>query len=218
MIEKNINFRNEASYLQTKDIDDTTTEIWFICHGYGQLTPYFSRKFRAIDKAHRVLIFPEGLHRFYLSGTNGRVGASWMTKEKRALDIKNYVTYLNTLIEEKLKELHASHEVKIGILGFSQGAATVSRWVQELDISIDYMILWGGIFPEDLELNKISTRLKDVKSFVVFGKGDEFVKPDHFPLISKQLQNFPANVQEVLYDGGHDIDEHCLITLFESLS
>ena len=41
-----------------------------------------------------TIIAPQGLHKFYLEGTSGRVGASWMTKENREDDIKNYLVYL----------------------------------------------------------------------------------------------------------------------------
>ena len=48
----------------------------FVLHGYGQLPEYFIRKFRPLSQAGWHVVAPEGAHRFYLQGTEGRVGAS----------------------------------------------------------------------------------------------------------------------------------------------
>ncbi|MBK6951958.1 MAG: hypothetical protein IPH24_07885 [Crocinitomicaceae bacterium] len=71
-----------------------------VLHGYGQLASYFIQKFEFLDPENYYVIAPEGLHRFYLNGTSGRVGASWMTKENREDDITNYLLYLNALLEK----------------------------------------------------------------------------------------------------------------------
>ena len=61
-------------------------------HGYGQLSAYFSKNFSKLDQRYFIVI-PEGLSRFYLSGTCGRVGASWMSKEERLWDIRDNLNY-----------------------------------------------------------------------------------------------------------------------------
>ena len=65
-----------------------TKELWLGLHGYGQLVQFFSRHFRDLANLHRAFIFPQGPHKFYLEGVHGRVGASWMTKEDRLVDIQ----------------------------------------------------------------------------------------------------------------------------------
>src|SRR6266704_6639708 len=71
-------------------------EVWFACHGYGQLAGRFLEKLRVLDDGTRYLVAPEGLSRFYLSesATARRVGASWMTREDRLVEIEDYVRYL----------------------------------------------------------------------------------------------------------------------------
>ncbi len=63
-------------------------------HGYGQLAQYFAKKFDQLPKEYALLV-PEGMHRFYLDGNSGRVGASWMTKEGREMDIDDNLHNLN---------------------------------------------------------------------------------------------------------------------------
>jgi hypothetical protein len=52
--------------------------VWFVCHGYGQLAAYFIRHFAFLTEnaPATVVIAPEGLSRFHLSGNGGRVGAT----------------------------------------------------------------------------------------------------------------------------------------------
>ena len=96
-----------------------------VLHGYGQLPEYFIRKFRPLAEAGWHVIAPEGAHRFYLQGTEGRVGASWMTKEARLDDIADQIVFLDALLGQ-LEEGMASGPRFL--LGFSQGVATALRW------------------------------------------------------------------------------------------
>ena len=70
-------------------LNKNTTNIWLALHGYGQLVEYFKRHFVPLSQDTRAFLFPQGPHKFYLQGTEGRVGASWMTKEDRLIDIDN---------------------------------------------------------------------------------------------------------------------------------
>jgi hypothetical protein len=75
------------------------SKILVALHGYGQLAQFFARKFAALDQSFGIIV-PEGPHRFYLEGSSGRVGASWMTKEWREQDIEENTRYLLALIEK----------------------------------------------------------------------------------------------------------------------
>ncbi len=41
-------------------------ELWFVCHGYGQLAERFLRQFAPLDDGTRLIVAPEALSRFYL--------------------------------------------------------------------------------------------------------------------------------------------------------
>src|ERR1051325_282423 len=110
-------------------------EVWFVCHGHGQLAARFLSRFLPLESPDRLFIAPEALSRYYLSppkvaphppGTP--VGASWMTSEDRESEIDDYVRYLDLLHDEIFSVVDRS-KVRLWVLGFSQGVATVARWV-----------------------------------------------------------------------------------------
>ena len=67
----------------------------------------------------------------------------------RATDIADYVSYLDTLYEHVRATVPAP-AARVHVLGFSQGAATASRWAALGRSVIDRLILWGGAHAHDL--------------------------------------------------------------------
>lgn len=131
------------------DADNGHGGILYVLHGYGQLAEHFIRKFEAQRASGWRVIAPEGAHRFYLKGTEGRVGASWMTREARLDDIADYVQALDALRES----VHADSSKPEVLLGFSQGAATALRWAalgRQGSGSWTGVIAHSGVIPPDL--------------------------------------------------------------------
>ena len=122
MREHSIKIEKTAYYYSIGELNNETNEIRIACHGYGQLAS--TKKFECIEKQ-RFIIAPEGLNKFYINGYSGRVGANWMTKTK-VDEIDDYCCpeQLTDLIT---KQVHQKYKIKI--VGFSQGTATVSRWI-----------------------------------------------------------------------------------------
>lgn len=164
-----------ARYYQLGELTERTRHIWFVCHGYGQLAAYFIRHFAVLTEADdTVIIAPEGLSRFYLQGNGGRIGASWMTREDRLTEIEDYVAYLNQLAETLLEK--SPPAAAITVLGFSQGAATASRWLARATFRPDRLILWAGAFPDDIDFAVATHLLQRLPVVLVCGDQDEFIK------------------------------------------
>ena len=181
--------------------------VWVVLHGYGQLSTYFIQKFCGLDPDENLIIAPEGLHRFYKNGNSGRVGASWMTKEERQEDISDYVYYLDQ-VAEKYKTLNA----RMIILGFSQGAATASRWVTLGSVQFDHLVLWSSVFPPDLEL-KMSLEKVNNKCTMVFSDDDEFYAESDFLHQFSLLKKSGYIFDTLKFEGKHDIDKEALLKL-----
>src|SRR4029077_14123970 len=169
MQEHHISVMRTARYFTLGDRSGVA-EVWFACHGYGQLAARFLEKLRVLDDGRRLLVAPEGLSRFYLteSPTERRVGASWMTREDRLYEIDDYVRYLDGLYAHL-----APRTARVTALGFSQGTATVCRWTALGSSRVDRLIVWGGEVPPDLDLK----RLRVPSLTLVYGTRDEFFTP-----------------------------------------
>lgn len=185
--------------------------IWAL-HGYGQLPEFFLRRFRGAAEAGWEVIAPEGLHRFYLEGTSGRVGASWMTKEARESDMADYVRYLNAL--------HAALPASEGpsvLLGFSQGVATAARWACRGSAKFEAHVFWAGVFPPDLDLEQEVAPLRKVPTWVALGDADPFFKEDLLIAASERFTSAGIDHDLVRFPGAHHMDEAALGQILSAL-
>jgi predicted esterase len=215
MDQKDISFQYKARFYQLGKIDSSTKQIWFVLHGYGQLARFFMKKFSVLEQQQICVIAPEGLSRFYLEsfapGTgraNDRVGATWMTKENRLTDIENYIEFLTSVYLET-----AIVNKPVTILGFSQGSATASRWALSGRVAFERLILWAGLFPPDINFDDGKEILKNKKVLSVYGNSDPFLNGDRFSEMRSLATKLSSHMQEVQFEGGHDIDEATLLKI-----
>ena len=218
MEEKSLTINFKARYFKLGELTATTKQIWFVLHGYGQLAQFFISKFKKLAENDIVVIAPEGLSRFYLQDVetrsqtgNNRVGSSWMTRENRLMDIENYITYLTSIYNSEVKA-----EIPVRVLGFSQGAATASRWAMNSNIEFSSLILWAGIFPNDIDFEKGKEffKTKDVK--IIFGNKDQFLTPERIDEIRSLLDKLNLPFNPIVFEGAHEIHEPTLLQLTHS--
>lgn len=184
--------------------------VLYVLHGYGQQAQFFIRKFRSLFDS-LLVVAPEGMHRFYLQGSSGRVGASWMTKEAREDDIADNIHWLNEL------DVHISNQFKPKrklLLGFSQGGATAARWYHKGAVQFDAMILWACVFPPDLHPEEEIQHARN--QYFAIGNDDEFYDSDaQDELVKFYLKKGFATHQ---FEGKHDIDATTLDSILNELN
>jgi predicted esterase len=212
-----ISFQFKARYQTLGKLEPNTRKVWFVLHGYGQLAEYFLRKFKSLEAQGIFVIAPEGLSHFYMEdltkrsqGGSQRVGATWMTRENRLMDIENYLTYLNTVYQRAIGN---QKDLDITVLGFSQGAATASRWVLENQIQFNRLLLWAGMFPDDMDYIKGNEVLLNKKVQLVYGTKDHFLHHERLVHMEKLTQKLNVPAEVITFDGGHEIDEPTLSRL-----
>ena len=89
------------------DGDGHVRSVWYVLHGYRQLADRFIERFRELASPARRIVAPEALNHFYLEdrathgphGPSAPVGATWMTRHDREVEIADYVAYLDRLDE-----------------------------------------------------------------------------------------------------------------------
>ena len=202
MKESHIDFTQKRRYYKNDLVDKK--QVLIALHGYGQLAGYFCRKFKDLEDTWG-LVFPEGPHRFYLEGSSGRVGASWMTKEWRAQDILENTNYLLQLIEE-IRSEHPG--VSISLLGFSQGGPTAARLYQTEPTIFDKLILWASVFPPDIDIACFS---KEAQLHFVIGNQDPYFEKEGLTQIIKDYKQLGFHIHQ--FDGLHDIHRATLLSL-----
>ncbi len=198
-----------------------TRDVWFVCHGYGQLAARFIRRFEPIATHERVIVAPEALSRFYTQPAAGehsrrsQIGATWMTSEDRNAEINDYVAYLNALYDRILSHMKREN-VAVRALGFSQGAATVSRWIAGAHAIADQVIIWSGSVAPELTAPQLSAFSTRNPMLVVSGDRDEYIPAARVTDEIRKLDSLSVAYRHLTFDGGHDIDADTLKTIADS--
>jgi predicted esterase len=213
--------RRTARYYTLGPTHGFPRELWFVCHGYGQLARRFLTQFAALDDGTRLIVAPEGLSRFYLdpvaerrAQAAPRVGATWMTREARESEIEDYVAYLEQLSTEIRHHLTGAGP-RIVVLGFSQGTATVCRWLGASDLRADQIVLWSGSIPPELDLAEWAARLHGAPLTLVAGDTDELVSGNAVAAEGERLSTAGVAFTLLRHEGGHVIDPDGLLRLAE---
>jgi len=193
-------------------------EIWICCHGYGQLAEEFATRLRALDNGRRLVVVPEALSRFYLGDPDGehgpesRVGATWMTRVARLQEIADYVRYLDHLCRAVRSSMTRPPAV-VCALGFSQGAATASRWAALGEEPVSRLVIWGGVLPPDLDLHAFRERMASVDLTVVVGDRDAYASEDRVRDLHERLAGVGLPHRVLRFSGGHRLDDDTLRSL-----
>jgi predicted esterase len=186
--------------------------VWIVAHGYGELAAEFAARFTPVDDGTRLIVAPEGLSRFYHAPPSaapratgpGTVGASWMTREDRNSEIGDQVTYLDA-VHRVVFERVPRESVRLTILGFSQGVATVTRWLVQSKHPVERVVCWAGVIPEDT-----LPGLRGLPLTVVTGTRDIYAPPDRVAEYKAQLAAAKVTYRQISFDGGHRLDDGVL--------
>ena len=215
MKERHIRVARTARYYTLGSAGPHLREVWLVCHGYRQLARRFLPRFADLDDGTRLIVAPEGLSRFYLDAPDGRhgkevpVGATWMTREDRENEIRDYVEFLDVVLEEATGESGGESGGEIApltVLGFSQGAHTVCRWVAAGEAAVARLILWGAYLPDDFDLERGPDRLRSAEIVLVRGLLDHFISEEAHASQEARLKELGIPFKTITHAGGHELD------------
>jgi predicted esterase len=208
-----IKVEKTAHYYTLGNIHEGTKYLWFVTHGYGQLASNIIRKFEHFDEAEHAVVAPEALNRFYWDMYKNIVGASWMTRQDRLDEIDDYSHFLDLVFKETVAQL--PKDCQIIFFGFSQGCATQIRWILRGLPSFHHLVMWGGIFPEDIDYQPFISYFNDKKLHFVCGDNDEFVTDERIGWNQNfaKENNLPLNYYPFI--GKHEILTDVLNRFFE---
>ena len=215
--QQHITVPRSARYALLGSFGVDLSEVWIVCHGHGQLAARFLTRFLPLERGDRLIVAPEALSRYYLiAPTSGAhspgsaVGATWMTSEDREADIEDYVTYLDCVYEHVFSLVNRN-SVRLWVLGFSQGVATVTRWITRSKIDADRVVLWSGSLPPELTRNDAAALTAHAPLTVVSGRRDEYATRERVTAQRDMLTRLGLTFEMMSFDGGHDIDATTLL-------
>jgi predicted esterase len=194
--------------------DGAADELWIVLHGFGQLAGDFVEYFSGLNDGRRLVVAPEALSRYYTVPTTAApaserpVGATWMTREDRDNEIKDYVRYLDLLHAELTRRRAPSRTI---VVGFSQGGATAARWAIHGESRIDRLILWGATVPPDANLGELKAALGGARLTLVIGRTDQYISSDAVASERSRLSQAGLEFDVVEYDAGHAIKRAVLL-------
>lgn len=211
--EHHLSVQRTARYYTLGEFTEQTTDLWFVLHGYGQLAKYFIRRFDVVQDEKTVIVAPEGLSRLYLNGEYSKIGASWITREDRDNEVQDYLAYLNKLYDIIMAERPAgsTQPLRITLFGFSQGAATVCRWLNNGHVRADRLMLWAGFFSKGIADIIDPAKLADTETIYIYGRQDEYIEqlPSAEGYISSMQAELPT-MRVVPFEGKHVVEREVL--------
>jgi predicted esterase len=216
--ERHIAVTKTARYYVLGNAGPDIEEVWFVCHGYGQLAADFIREFESIADPRRLIVAPEALNRYYIStapefhGPDSKVGATWMTRVDREHEIDDYVHYLDDVYAEVIGDI-GGRRVSVTVLGFSQGGATANRWLTRGSSRADRLLMWGSLLPSDADLNEAAAFFRDTSLTIVYGTRDQFADQKMISDYVKLMESSSIPFRVVTFDGGHRMDRDTLRAL-----
>lgn len=203
--ENHIVVERTARYYSTQHSANKIKYLWFVIHGYAQLAGDFINNFNSLSDSNTLIVAPEALSKFY---SRNNIGASWMTKEDRENEIKDYLKYLGDV----LKEVQSRHHEFVGanLLGFSQGVHTAVRLFINNDFHFNNLILHSSDFPKDADFPALKQKLKNSKMYYIYGRQDRAITLESFQDSKKLLKANRIPFETIEFDGGHVIHEDSL--------
>jgi len=207
--EKEITYTTTNSYSTLNQLSTKTENVWIVFHGIGYLSRYFIRLFDGLEPDKNYIIAPQAPSKYYKGNDYKRVGASWLTKENTAIETENILRYMDTIYQN----IHFSKNVKLIVLGYSQGVSIATRWVAKRKIQCQSLVLISGGFPKELVKEDFDHLPETTKAVHIFGEKDPFYDIKKIEPEKRRIQSILSQIQFITHQGGHELDPETLNTV-----
>ena len=209
-MEKEVSFKTNKTY-STLNTIDKNQNIWFACHGIGQLSHYFLNNFLNIPKEKNYIIAPQAPSKYYHSTQTKRVGACWLTKENTQLEQRNIFRYFDEILNQ---EKPVTPNI---FMGFSQGVSVMLRYLVYKKLNVNDIVIMSGKIPEELKESDFNFLSKKTKVWLSYGLSDPLLNNKLLDVeINKSRQLFGKRLNIIAFDGKHEIDQELILNLGNS--
>lgn len=199
---QHVEITTQAPFYTLNKPGEAVTDVWLVCHGYGQLSEYFLQKFAFLPAENNWVVAPQGLSLLYLDNNYQRVGASWLTKYERQLGLQHQQQYLDK-VWQQVKTQQPTLK-RLWVLGFSQGASTAVRWAAWNKLPFHRLVIWGGWWP-DIDQAKQLHITEGAEIWQVGGTDDPYLKAQTLEENNLLLKSTGYPYRQLSYKGDHRV-------------
>ena len=132
-----------------------------------------------------------------------------MTSTERLTEIEDFCDWMDQVYTFAKT---SAPNAKVICFGFSQGAATIMRWLQARRKEYHRIVLWSGTPPEDIDYP--AGEFPTSKLISYWGKNDELVA---WEKAAQRFEQVSLEFQQRFFDGGHRIEAESLVLLADEL-
>jgi predicted esterase len=201
---KHIETTRTARYFTLGNVNNETKGLWMVLHGYAQNGDDFLKQFSTLANEGHYVVSVEAMSRFYAKGFYGNIAASWMTRDDREADIKDNTEYLWRVYEKEF--LPYTETKQIHLLGFSQGATTLSRFVSYKQPLFHHLWICAGDIPDDMNWENFKTLTDTATLHIMLGKQDPLIDIDRRAAFQTRLHNKGIQFQLHEFEGVHEVN------------
>ncbi|RZK19198.1 MAG: hypothetical protein EOO56_14670 [Hymenobacter sp.] len=140
-----------------------------------------------------------------------------MTTADRLAEIADQAAYLDALLANLLAACPPA--VRVTVLGFSQGTATVSRWLagRADGWRPHRLVLWAGDFPADIEASAAQLLLYKLPVVLVSGEQDGYMGEEKILAQAEVLRPHGPQLSTSFFEGTHTLHSATLRRLHAAL-
>lgn len=128
-----------------------------------------------------------------------------MTSDGRQSEIDDYLAYMRTIRARIIGD-----QAAVVLFGFSQGTATVSRWVAYDAVQPTALVLWAGAMANDLTEEGLARVRRVPVRLMVAGDNDEYLDEERIAAEIRRTDELDIKFDVVRFSGGHAIIDDIL--------
>ena len=201
-MEKKVTYRTVNTYDTLNTLTSETKNVWIVFHGIGYLSRYFIRQFQPMNPVENYIIAPQAPAKYYKDEEYKRIGASWLTKENRDVEIENNLKYLDAIMEKEAIPPTAN----LIFLGYSQGVSIAARWIASRKIVPAHFMIISGAFPKELTVSDFKFLENKTQITHIVGERDPYFEKKNVLLEKEWLQKVLPHIQFIVHPGGHELN------------
>jgi predicted esterase len=100
---------------------------------------------------------------------------------------------------------HVAKGARVHVIGFSQAAATATRWIEHGRATVHRLILWAGLLPPETKIAGDPQALRGMPLVIVVGNRDHYVTPELLDAERARLNRASVPHRVLTFDGGHAV-------------